>query len=78
MLKDLALVADAPAGRQSSEFLAFEFHKLKASRLLLTGDTAGAAAAARHLLGGDVSAEQMGAAQQVLDAAAMAELGSAA
>jgi hypothetical protein len=74
MLKDLALVADAPAGRQSSEFLALEFHKMKASRLLLTGDPEGAALAARRLLGGDVGAEQMGAAQQLLDAAAMAEL----
>jgi hypothetical protein len=76
VLKDLALVTDAPAGRQSREFLAFEFHKLKASRLLLTGDTDGAAAAARQLLGGEAGEDQVAAAQQLLDATSIAELGA--
>ena len=76
MLKDVALVTDAAAGTQSREFLAFDFHKLKVSRLLLTGDTEGAAAAARQLVGGDAGEDQTAAAQQLLDATAMAELGA--
>jgi hypothetical protein len=76
ILKDVALVSGDPAARQAGEFLAFEFHKLKASRLLLTGDTEGAAAAATQLLGSGGGEDQVAAAQQLLDAAAMAELGA--
>jgi hypothetical protein len=75
-LKDLALVPDEPAGKQSSEFLAFEFHRMKASRLLVTGDTTGADAAARALIGSQPGDQQMAAAQQLLDAVATARLGA--
>ena len=76
MLKDLALVPDEPAGEQAVAFLAFDFHQVKASRLLVMGDSAGAEAAARGLLGKVRGDDQMTAAQQLLDAAAMATLGA--
>jgi len=76
ILADLALVPDQPAGRQAREFLAFEFHEVKASRLLVTGDAEGAEAAARQALGRPLDEGQMAAAQQLLDAAALAKLGA--
>ena len=76
MLKDLALVPGEAAGAQAIDFLAFDFRKLKASRLLVTGDSEGAATAARGLLGQAKSSEEAAAAQQLLDMAAMAELGA--
>lgn len=76
VLVDLALVPDEPAGRLSRDFLAFEFHKLKASRLLVAGDAEGAETAARQALARPLGDEQMAAAQQVLDMAALAKLGA--
>jgi len=76
VLVDLALVPDEPAGRLSRDFLAFEFHKLKASRLLVAGDAEGAETAARQALARPLGDEQMAAAQQMLDMAALAKLGA--
>jgi hypothetical protein len=76
ILVDLALVPDEPAGRLSRDFLAFEFHKLKASRLLVAGDAEGAETAARQALDRPLGDEQMAAAQQMLDTAALAKLGA--
>lgn len=76
VLADLALVPDEPAGKQSSEFLAFEFHRVKASRLLVAGDAAGAERAARSVIGQPLGDQQQAAAQQLLDAAALATLGT--
>ncbi len=76
VLSDLALVPEEPEGRLAREFLAFEFHKLKASRLLVTGDTAGAGQAARALLAQPLGDQEMHAAQQLADVAALAELGA--
>ena len=76
MLADLALVPDEPAGNQSAEFLAFEFHRLKASRLLVTGDAAGAEQAARDMLAQPLGDDQLTAAQQLLDTTALANLGA--
>jgi hypothetical protein len=76
ILKDLSLVPDEPAGAQAIEFLAFDFQKSRASRLLATGDSTGAETAARHLLDQAKEKEEVAAAQQLLDMAAMAELGA--
>ena len=76
VLVDLALVPDEPAGRLSREFLAFDFHKLKASRLLVAGDAEGAETAARQVLARPLGDQEMAAAQQVLDMAALAKLGA--
>jgi hypothetical protein len=76
ILKDLSLVPGEPVGAQAAEFLAFDFQKLRASRLLATGDSTGAETAARHLLDQAKAREEVAAAQQLLDMAAMAELGA--
>jgi hypothetical protein len=76
ILKDLALLPGEAAGAQAIDFLAFDFYKLKASRLLVTGDSEGAATAARGLLGQAKGSDEMAAAQQLLDLAAVAELGA--
>ena len=76
MLKDLALVPDEPAGKQAMQFLVFDFHKLKATRLLATGDAAGAEAAAKTLVTSDLGEQDMAEAQQLLDVAATAKLGA--
>lgn len=76
ILKDLALVPGEAAGAEAIDFLAFDFHKLEASSLLVTGDSEGAAAAARGLLAGAKGSEEMAAAQQLMDVAAVAELGA--
>jgi hypothetical protein len=49
ILVDLAQLPAEPAGRMAREFLSFEFHQLKASQLLVKGDTAGARAAVAEL-----------------------------
>ncbi len=67
---------DEAAGAQAIDFLAFDFHKLKASSLLVTGDSEGAATAARDLLRQAKDSEEETAAQQLLDVAAVAELGA--
>jgi hypothetical protein len=75
ILKDLAQLPDEKAGRLAREFLSFEFHQVKASRLLLKGDAAAAGAAARQALGNDLTEEQMAAAQRLLDSASTAGVG---
>jgi hypothetical protein len=67
ILKDLALAPDEKAGKLSKEFLAFEFPQMKATRLLQKGDTEGAQAVLRALTKQDLTADQMAAAQRLLD-----------
>jgi hypothetical protein len=69
ILKDLAPLENERAGKLAREFLAFDFLHLKASRLLVRGDIAGAQAVARELRGKPLSAEQVAATERLLDAA---------
>jgi hypothetical protein len=76
ILKDLAEnLQNERAGRLAREFLAFEFHYMKASRLLLKGDTAAAEAVARDLMQKHLTEEQMVATQRLLDSVSTAGLG---
>ena len=77
ILNDLAQVPEEQAGRLSREFLAFEFVQMKATRLLQRGDAAAAEAVLRELTKRDLSAEQMAAAQRLLDSTSVVGLGLA-
>lgn len=69
ILKDLAPLENERAGQLARDFLAFDFLHLKASRLLMRADIAGAQAAARELRSRPLTAEQVAATERLLDAA---------
>lgn len=77
VLNDLARVPEEQAGRLAQEFLAFEFAQMKATRLLQKGDTVAAEAVLRELTTRDLDAEQMAAAQRLLDSTSVVSLGMA-
>jgi hypothetical protein len=74
ILRDLAALEDERAGGLAREFLAFEFLQLKASRLLMRGDSAGAQAVARGLRGRPLTPEQLAATERLLDAASTVDV----
>jgi hypothetical protein len=73
VLADLAQLDDEPAGRMARDFLSFEFHRLKASQLLLKGDTAGAAVAARELRSLPLAEGQRSEAERLLDSVGLVD-----
>jgi autotransporter translocation and assembly factor TamB len=75
ILNDLASVTDEAAGREARAFLAYEFHKLKASRLLVGGDVEGAEAAARELRERPLTEAQRSETERLLDATALVDAG---
>jgi hypothetical protein len=75
VLKDLAQAPDEPAGRMAREFLAFEFFNQKATRLLQTGDVAGAEAVARKLRTEPITEAQLSATERLLDTASAVDKG---
>jgi len=76
ILRDLAEnLQDEKAGKLAREFLAFEFYHLKASRLLMKGETAAAEAVARALMKKPLTEEQMAATQRLLDSASTVGIG---
>jgi hypothetical protein len=74
ILKDLAPLENERAGKLAREFLAFDFLHLKASRLLMRGDIAGAQAVARQLRSKPLTAEQVAATERLLDAASTVDV----
>ena len=74
ILKDLAPLENERAGKLAREFLAFDFLQLKASRLLMRGDIAGAQAVARELRSRPLTAEQVAATERLLDAASTVDV----
>jgi hypothetical protein len=74
ILKDLAPLENERAGQLAREFLAFDFLHLKASRLLMRGDVAGAQAVARELRSRPLSTEQVAATERLLDAASTVDV----
>lgn len=76
VLSDLAMnLPDESAGRLAREYLQFEFPFMKASRLLMRGDVAGAENVARELLGKQLTGEQMLKAQNLLDSISTTSIG---
>jgi hypothetical protein len=75
ILKDLAPHTDERAGRLARDFLAYDFHKVKASRLLMTGNVEGAQAAARELRTKPMSETQMAETERLLDSTSMVDAG---
>ena len=76
ILKDLAdNLRDEKAGKLSREFLAFDFYYMKASRLLLKRDLSAAETVVKALMKKQLTAEQMTAAQRLLDSISTAGVG---
>lgn len=75
VLEDLAPLEDERAGRLARDFLAYDFHKVKASRLLAKGDVAAAQAAARELRAKPLTEAQMAEAERLLDSASIVDAG---
>jgi hypothetical protein len=73
ILGDLAAVTDERAGRLAREFLAYEFEKLKASRLLVKGDAAGARAAALELRAKPLTETQVAETERLLDSTGLVD-----
>ena len=73
ILVDLAQLPDEPAGRMAQAFLSFEFHQLKASQLLLKGDTTGARAAAAELRNLPLDETKRSEAERLLDSVGMVD-----
>jgi hypothetical protein len=73
ILVDLAQLPEEPAGRMAQQFLSFEFHQLKASQLLLKGDTAGARAAATELRNLPLDETKRPEAESLLDSVGMVD-----
>jgi hypothetical protein len=73
ILVDLAQLPDEPAGRMAQSFLSFEFHQLKASQLLLKGDTTGARAAATELRNLPLDETKRPEAERLLDSVGMVD-----
>ncbi len=75
ILNDLASVTGEGAGRLAGEFLAYDFHRLKASRLLVKGDVAGAEVAAKELREMPLTEAQMAETERLLDSTALVDAG---
>jgi hypothetical protein len=75
ILKDLAPLEDERAGRLARDFLAYDFHKVKAARLLAKGDVAGAQAAARELRAKPLTEAQVAETERLLDSASIVDAG---
>jgi hypothetical protein len=75
ILKDLAPQTDERAGRLARDFLAYDFHRVKASRLLVTGNVDGAQAAARELRTKPMTEAQMAETERLLDSTSMVDAG---
>lgn len=73
ILVDLAQLQDEPAGRMAREFLSFEFHQLKASQLLVKGDTAAARAAGGELRKLPLNEGQRASAERLLDSVGLVD-----
>ena len=73
ILVDLAQLPGEPAGRMAQAFLSFEFHQLKASQLLLKGDTTGARAAATELRNLPLDETKRPEAERLLDSVGMVD-----
>jgi hypothetical protein len=76
VLEDLAPLEDERAGRLARDFLAYDFHEVKASRLLAKGDVAAAQAAARELRAKPLTEAQMAEAERLLDSASIVDAGA--
>lgn len=75
ILNDLASVTGEGAGRLAREFLSYDFHRLKSSRLLVKGDVAGAEVAAKALREKPLTEAQMAEAERLLDSTALVDAG---
>ena len=73
ILVDLAQLPEEPAGRMAQAFLSFEFHQLKASQLLLKGDTTAASAAATELRSLPLDETKRPEAERLADSVAMVD-----
>jgi hypothetical protein len=77
VLRDLAEnLQDERTGRLAQEYLRFEFPFMKASRLVLKGDTAAAETIVRGLTKQRLTEEQMATAQRLLDGISTASAGA--